>query len=273
MSACIALRAYLQLCATNHTALAALQETRLKNLAFRDDQYMIRSHPAQRGHGGVMLALNPWLFKLKDGNGQIQQLQEDQWTVVASSHGFILTRLWAGPIDVFIANLHVPHSGHADDEISKFWHEFQQIVPPHLRDKEMILMGDFNARVGSTTSKAIGGLGAEDEIFAGGLLHEFLLRAGLFLTATFDGIHSGPTRTWIHPNGAVARLDYRAIPLRWATPKLHTWTDFGLQAHQHLHDHQATCMQIQAVLRGEPELVRCRRTPRGKGSNLDKVLS
>lgn len=95
-------------------------------------------------------------------------------------------------MDVLIANLHVPHSGHTEDEIIQFWHDFQQAVPPHLRD-----MGDFNARVDSTTSSAIGSLGEEDEKVAGGLLHEFLQRAGLFLPATFEGVHSG-LRTYAH---------------------------------------------------------------------------
>lgn len=186
-SAYTALRAYLQLCASKNIALAALQETRLRNLAFRDDHYLARSHPAQRGHGGVMLALNLQLFKLKDGHGQIQQVQEDQWTVVASSHQFILTRLWTGSLDMLIANLRVPHSGHSEAEITQFWHDFQQAIPPHLREKEMILMGDFNARVGSVTSIAIGSLGEEEETLNGGLLYEFLQRSGLFLPAGHSG--------------------------------------------------------------------------------------
>lgn len=71
----------------------------------------------------------------------------------------------------------------------------------------------------------------------------------------------GLSHTWIHPNAATARLDYLAIPLRWTTARWRTWTDFGLQAHQHLHDHLATCMQITAALGGDPELIRTRRAP------------
>ena len=240
VSAFLAVKAYLHLCGVKNIALAALQETRLKNLAFRDDHYLIRCHPAERGHGGVMLALNPLFFQIIEADGQVRRIHEDQWTVVASSHRFILTRLWTGSVDLLIANLHVPHSGHTEAELTDFWQTFQRAIPDHLRGKEMILMGDFNARVGQVTSTAIGAWGGDDESVAGGLLHEFLLRQGLFLPATFEGIHEGPTYTWIHPNGATARLDYVAIPLKWTTTRLRTWNDLGLQAHQHLHDHLAT---------------------------------
>ena len=261
VSAFLAVKAYLHLCGAKNIALAALQETRLKNLAFRDDHYMIRCHPAERGHGGVMLALNTLLFQIIEADGQVRRIHEDQWTVVASSHRFILTRLWAGSVDLLIANLHVPHSGHTEAELTDFWEAFQRAIPDHLRGKEMILMGDFNARVGQVTSTAIGAWGGEEESIAGGLLHEFLLRQGLFLPATFEGIHEGPAYTWTHPNGATARLDYVAIPLKWSTTRLRTWNDLGLQAHQHLHDHLATCMQLTAAIGGSTELTRSRRAP------------
>ena len=257
----VALKGTIMSCNVLNIALAALQETRLKNLAFRDDHYMIRCHPAERGHGGVMLALNTLFFQIIEADGQVRRIHEDQWTVVASSHRFILTRLWTGSVDLLIANLHVPHSGHTVAELTDFWETFQRAIPDHLRGKEMILMGDFNARVGQVTSTAIGAWGGDDESIAGGLLHEFLLRQGLFLPATFEGIHEGPTYTWIHRNGAKARLDYVAIPLKWTTTRLRTWNDFGLQAHQHLHDHLATCMQLTATIGGSPELTRSRRAP------------
>ena len=149
---------------STEVALLAVQETRLKKLAFQDEQYLIRSHPAHKGQGGVLLALHPELFKIYDAQGQRITLQDQHWTVVASNPECIVTRLWCGPVDILIANLHVPHSGKEDMVIAQYWTDFHQTLPSQLRSKPMILLGDMNARLGSA---CVGGHAMEEENQAG----------------------------------------------------------------------------------------------------------
>lgn len=239
-----AVSAFLQSCCRKNVALLAVQETRLKKLAFYDEQYMIRNHPAHKGQGGMLLALHPDLFKIYDAHGHRVHLLEQHWTVVASGPEYMVTRLWCGPVDVLIANLHVPHSGNDDGEIQKYWTDLQQLIPGHLRGKHMILLGDMNARLGSVQSAGIGGHACEEESFAGGLLHNHVLQWKQWIPATFEHHQFGPTSTWVHPGGSESRIDYIAVPLEWHYRDASAWVDLELQAHSHLHDHRATCLKV-----------------------------
>ena len=69
----------------------------------------------------------------------------------------------------------------------------------------------------------------------------------------------GPGHTWTHPTGAQSRIDFIAVPARWHFTSMHSWTDFQLQAHGHLHDHHAVCVEFDCHLPGSGACVQVRR--------------
>ena len=79
-------------------------------------------------------------------------------------------------MDILIANLRVPPSGRSEEEIVTFLVGLQAGHFPHLHGKKMILTGDFNLRVDSICSVAIGDHGAAEETFAGGIEYIFCVR-------------------------------------------------------------------------------------------------
>lgn len=81
-------------------------------------------------------------------------------------------------------------------------------------------------------------------------LHEFLQAWSLWVPSTFDECHVGPGHTWTHPTGGHSRIDYIAAPKRWRYESLQSWVDFQLQAHGHLHDHHAACLELRCLLPG-----------------------
>ena len=88
---------------------------------------------------------------------------------------------------------HSPHSGQAADEVAmdSFHTEHMSVTSPQTPDEHVLLMGDFNAMVGSVRSEAIGGLGLS--------FREFLDKNSMCAINTFVGDGG---KTWKR-NGAV----------------------------------------------------------------------
>ena len=152
LSAYLATMSFLDQGHKKKISLIALQETRLKRLRFTHPEYIVVTHPAVSGKGGVLLALHRRFFRLKGPDGE--GVTERYWTVVHSSSELLITRLWCGALDVLIVNAHAPHSGRPCEDIESFWRFFRRLIPDYLRAKQMVLLVDANARVGSVVSEA-----------------------------------------------------------------------------------------------------------------------
>ena len=81
--------------------------------------------------------------------------------------------------------------------------------------RDNIFLIDANARVGSSSSAAVGQDGfSEDENEVGHMFHKFMLASDLVAPATFQ--KSGVSQhTWISPVGAKHRIDFVLVPLHW----------------------------------------------------------
>ena len=83
--------------------------------------------------------------------------------------------------------------------MDSFYTELVSVTSPHHPDENVLLMGDFNAMVGSVRSEAIGGVGAETESKNGSRFREFLDGNSMCAINTF--VEDGGN-TW-YGNGAV----------------------------------------------------------------------
>ena len=83
--------------------------------------------------------------------------------------------------------------------MDSFYTELVSVTSPQTPDERVLLMGDFNAVVGSVRSEAIGGVGAETESKNGSRFLEFLDGDSMCAINTFVGDGS---KTW-NGNGTV----------------------------------------------------------------------
>ena len=105
--------------------------------------------------------------------------------------------------------------------------------PPQV---PFVFLTDANAHVGSVQTSAIGGLAPDSENGAAQALHDVLLRLDMAASNTFEGCHSGPSATWVSPQGTTRRLDYVCVPTSWL-PATSTCTLPQLELLQTRDDH------------------------------------
>lgn len=117
----------------------------------------------------------------------------------------------------------------------------------------MILLADANARVGQMSN-------GEEETPSGACFHETIhSRLEHVVACDLRRLPLGPRPYMDPPEGAgePSRL-HRNISDRladWHFQQVRSWTEFGLQAHGHLH-HNAACLQFRCVIEGSEVLHR-----------------
>ena len=82
------------------------------------------------------------------------------------SDRIILCKVHAKPFDIVVLQLYAPTTEHSDEEIETFYEEFDNALKHTKSTDNIIIMGDFNAKVGNTAmSRCMGnqGLGKTNE--------------------------------------------------------------------------------------------------------------
>ena len=127
-----------------------------------------------------------------------------------------------------------PHSGHTPEERASWWNSIRELL---YQFKDLVLLIDGNARVGSVQSNAVGGGGfAQEEDFNGRHLHELLIEHDLWAPSTFEAPTEGSGWTWskgkTNPRTGEEpkkhRLDYICYPQAWRNSHAagEVWYDF-----------------------------------------------
>ena len=151
--------------------IMALQETRAKTdriVSFNGITRLVAS--ANHGQGGVELWINH--------NGPISEagcgpLNEQHFYVRHSASTWLIADCDHPLLQCTFAVAYAPQAGRQQSDIDQWWEEFSNLLLP-LKNKEIVLLGDFNAHLGSVETSGIGPHAWEEENRAGGLLRSLL---------------------------------------------------------------------------------------------------
>jgi len=119
-----------------------------------------------------------------------------------------------------------------DEEMERFYQDLSQAVKQVPKGDMLLVMGDFNAKVGrrepSAMSSAVGlyGLGETNE--AGEQLEDFFLEHELAVANTMFKQRPRRLYTWTCPDGNTQnQIDYISIAQRWKTSLMNCRTYSG----------------------------------------------
>lgn len=126
---------------------------------------------------------------------------------VPASPRLLAVRLATSPRPTWAFVIHAPSASAPPAETDGFWAALDSLHQDAANaDPEAVFIGlaDFNARLGSTTSAAVGGVGAAKECPNGLKLRMWLEANGLRAANTFEGGQP----TWTGSRGHRSRIDY-----------------------------------------------------------------
>ena len=127
-------------------------------------------------------------------------------------------RFNAKPRNVTMIQAYSPTTTASEEEVNKFYRDLHETVSKSPRQDILLMMGDFNAKVGNEVNGANGGLGMHEANEAGERLIDFCLHHQLVLTNTCFTQHPRRLYTWISPDAQTKnQIDIIAISQKWKT--------------------------------------------------------
>ena len=173
-----------------------------------DGHTIVYSGGEHRGQRGVAI----WISRKIGGNIEEYRTVNDR---------ILMVRVNAKPRNISIIQVYAPTTTNLEEDIDRFYGEVEKIIRKVPRRDILIVMGDFNAKVGKQTTDEYatvvgkGGLGTGNE--AGERLVEFCLDNELRLCNTWFEHHPRRLYTWTSPDGKTRnQIDYIAIAQKWA---------------------------------------------------------
>ena len=193
-----------------------LQETRLVTDCISPDAdfIMLQASAEPTGQLGVALWINRVQPYCRQG-GRSFMLAQEHAHVVDASPRHLLVQLHAPFLDLTLLVAHGPYEGSRNAEPSPFWSDMSCKLSLKGISKDVVVLTDSNAHVGSVVTEAISDCGAETENLVGEVFHAFLLRHSLCAPSTFEDTHSGPHATWHGAHGRSHRVDFVVVPASW----------------------------------------------------------
>ena len=134
----------------------------------------------------------------------------------------IMIRLQTKNRNITLIQAYAPTTAAPDEEIDEFYQNLQETIDKVGKRDILIIMGDFNAKVGKETAeeeekiKGPFGIGQRNE--RGAKLIEFCLENNLCITNTLSKQHPRRLYTWTSPDGNTRnQIDYILVQRRWIT--------------------------------------------------------
>ena len=169
-------------------------------------QTLLYSGDAQLHEGGVAIMMNQEASK---------SLME--WTPVSKS--IITARFYSKYRKVTVIQVYAPHNERDVEEKNSFYQELQDVLDSCNRNDILIVLGDFNAKVGDNNNgyertMGIHGLGIQND--NGERLCEFCQLNGLVITGTLFPHKKIHKATWVSPDGKTRnQIDHLLISGQW----------------------------------------------------------
>ena len=183
----------------------ALQETRFKmSISKKDDlYYMFTASATKAGFYGCEI----WLSKRWQIAGRM--LKQQDIFVLLEEPTVIAIAVNHPSLQADFISVHAPQKQSSQQE--EWWKKLSDFMEARIkRGRQIFLLGDMNARVGSSFSSGIGRLAVQEERPNGRCLRKIVDDFQLILPSTFHEYHEGTSHTF-----QKHRLDYIAVPSEW----------------------------------------------------------
>src|SRR4029077_7080220 len=127
------------------------------------------------------------------------------------SDRIMFVRLKSDPVNVLIMQIYSPCEDETEEEKERFYERIDKEIMEHRKGREcLIVMGDFNGKVGSNKDEDIVGpfgLGIRNE--NGGYVVDFCRKHKLYITNTWFQQKKSAQHTWTSPDGKTKnQIDY-----------------------------------------------------------------
>ena len=113
-----------------------------------------------------------------------------------------------------VVNVHALHQSHGISNCIAFWLDTHDKILQYVpKLSNMILLGDFNTKLGGEISDCIGSFSADVPNKVGKALHRYLSKLKLTVPCTFSDHFKGDhTHTFTFHSGSTHRIDFIAVP-------------------------------------------------------------
>eukprot|EP00438_Fugacium_kawagutii_P017753 Skav224498 [mRNA] locus=scaffold1478:110944:117147:- [translate_table: standard] len=156
----------------------------------------------------------------------------------------LLTICRAPHFHVRLLVIHAPYDGQTEVDCSQWWASLEQTLLQSDTTLPLVILGDFNAHVGSISSDAVSSYGQEPESTTGTLMHSFLLEHRLWAPATFAECHHGESYTLTSPDGHTSRNDFVVIPDTWKAFAVSSQVDYSFDLLNSRDDHHVVTLEV-----------------------------
>lgn len=226
--------------------IVGLQETRANNVCtLRSENYFryISGNLDGSGTGGVELWISRLLPFASDGE-QSFNFQDANVTILQAAKDLLGATIRCGGHQLLVIVCHAPHDGSHEDVKEEWWSRLSAFVDQHHRKGRLIILGDFNARLGYSMEPYIGDRLCSVTTNNGERFQDFVGRHGIWLPSTNSNYHTTGDHTWTHPKGQGARLDYIGLDITATWSVIWSGTDDNVQIPHSAMDHTLVGLSI-----------------------------
>lgn len=200
--------------------IIGLQETRAnQQCTFQSSNYyrFVSGDLQGGGHRGVELWVSRQLpFNFNKDGLQPQCFDAKDITVISAADDLMAATIRCAGHYLVVFVCHAPYDGADHDRKQDWWTRFDTLLTRLRRKGKVILLGDFNSRLGHQVEDIIGDRVSIDHNDNGDRFTTLLQEHSLWLPSTFSSQQCTDDATWKHPRGHKARLDYIALDqLAW----------------------------------------------------------
>ena len=219
-----------------------------------EDHLVIYSGAEESGQSGVAMILD-------------KEAKKGFLSYDAISDRILTVHFNTKPVKTTIIQIYAPSTNHSDDEIEDFYNQLQSVKDSIHNKNQVIIMGDFNAKVGEGASKDQGlgphGIGKRNE--SGEKLLGFCQANGMNILNTWFKNHIRRKWTWISPDKATKnQIDYILVSKDWFSSVIDCKVKPGADCDS---DHRLLCAKMK--IKGFKKS--CTDSPPTR-YNLDKLL-
>ncbi|CAF1396827.1 unnamed protein product [Adineta steineri] len=187
----------------NILGISELKWTGMGHLTSDEYQVYYCDHDTQRRNGVAIIVNKIWSKSVLGCNSKNDRM--------------ISIQFQGNPLNITLIQEYAPTTEAEEDEIEQFYADLQQLLDAAPKKDVIVIMGDWNAKVGSTTTSGITGnfgLGVRNE--AGDRLVDFCQNNSMFIANTFFQQPKRRLYTWTSPGGQYRnQIDYILCNQRW----------------------------------------------------------